>query len=111
MGASLLAPRPLSPGPSAPGSGRRGGRATATVAGMQNDASWALLALALGLVLALTAAAAWLAVTEVRAVRPARAGRRGVAVEGSVAAGAVEPGGSVAETSAEDGRQDREDHA
>lgn len=43
---------------------------------MESEASWAMLALALGLVLALTAVVAWLAVTEVRAVRPVPAVRR-----------------------------------
>ena len=45
----------------------------ATVACMESEASWAMLALALGLVLALTAVVVWLSVTEVRAVRPAPA--------------------------------------
>ncbi len=48
---------------------------------MDTEASWALLALAAALVLGLTALAAWLAVTEVRAVRPAPAGRRAVGTD------------------------------
>lgn len=40
---------------------------------MESEASWAMFALALGLVLALTAVAVWLSLTEVRAVRPAPA--------------------------------------
>lgn len=44
---------------------------------MESEASWAMLALALGLVLALTAVVVWLSVTEVRAVRPAPATTRG----------------------------------
>lgn len=40
---------------------------------MESEASWAMFALALGLVLALTAVAVWLSLTEVRAVRPASA--------------------------------------
>jgi acyl dehydratase len=43
---------------------------------MTSEPSWLLLAIALALVLALTGLAAWLAVTEVRAVRPAATGRR-----------------------------------
>jgi hypothetical protein len=43
---------------------------------MESEASWAMLALALALVLALTGLAVWLSVTEVRAVRPAPAVRR-----------------------------------
>lgn len=43
---------------------------------MTSEPSWLLLAIALALVLALTGLAAWLAATEVRAVRPAPAGRR-----------------------------------
>jgi hypothetical protein len=43
---------------------------------MESEASWAMLALALAVVLALTALVVWLSVTEVRAVRPAPAVRR-----------------------------------
>jgi uncharacterized membrane protein len=43
---------------------------------MESEASWAMLALALGMVLALAAVVVWLSVTEVRAVRPVPAVRR-----------------------------------
>lgn len=56
---------------------------------MESEASWALLALALALVLGLTALVAWLSVTEVRAVRPAPATvrRRGQDPRGRAADG------------------------
>ncbi|MGC5585240.1 hypothetical protein [Ornithinimicrobium sp. W1665] len=42
---------------------------------MQSEPSWVMLAVAVLLVAGLTALAAWLAVTEARAVRPVPAGR------------------------------------
>ncbi|MFK5633507.1 MULTISPECIES: hypothetical protein [unclassified Ornithinimicrobium] len=43
---------------------------------MTSEPSWLLLAIALAMVLALTALAAWLTITEVRAVDPQPARRR-----------------------------------
>jgi hypothetical protein len=66
---------------------------------MGSEPSWLMLALALGLVLALTAVCVWLSVTEVRAVKPApamvrpRRARRGLR-PGAPGRGTDEPEGT-----------------